>query len=78
VPAENARLRRLARRDRRFLAAVVAVAALAAPAGVVLAGRGSAPPVGCVRKLERGFMGGQTVTVCSRQPAGRALTGEHD
>jgi hypothetical protein len=76
MPAESARLRRrLDRRDRRFVGLVVAAAVLGTPAGIVLAGRDSGPPPGCVRTLERGFMGGQTVTVC-RSPA--ALTGKQD
>jgi hypothetical protein len=69
MPAESARLRRrLGRRDRRFLGLVVTTAALAAPVGVVLAEHGSKVKPGCVRTLERGFMGGQTVTRCA--PAG--------
>lgn len=74
MPAEAARLqRRLDGRDRRFVAIVVAAAVLATPAGIVLAERGAKTPPGCVRTLERGFMGGQTVTTCKPR-----LTGEHD
>jgi hypothetical protein len=65
VPAESARLRRsLGGRDRRFLAIVAAAVVLATATMLVLAGRGANPPAGCVRHLERGFMGGQTVTIC--------------
>jgi hypothetical protein len=75
VPAETARLqRRLAGRDRRFLTAVVAAVVLGTPAGVVLAERHAKPPLGCVRRLERGFMGGQTVTTCHSP----ARTGRRD
>lgn len=74
MPAESARLRRrLDARDRRFVAVVVAAVALATPAAIVLAERGPGPPAGCVRRLERGFMGAQTVTTCNRR-----LTGERD
>lgn len=69
MPAESARLqRRIGRRDRRFLGLVVATAALAAPVGVFVAEQSSKARPGCVRTLERGFMGGQTVTRCA--PAG--------
>jgi hypothetical protein len=69
MPAESARLRRrLERRDRRFLALVLTTAALAAPVGVVAAEHGSKARSNCVRTLEPGFMGGQTVTRCA--PAG--------
>jgi hypothetical protein len=72
VPAESARLRRrLGARDRRFLAIVAAVIVLGTPAGVVLAARDAKPPPGCVRRLERGFMGGQTVLTC-HSPAAEA------
>lgn len=65
MPAEAARLRRdLGRTDRRFLGLVLAAAALAAPVGVLVAGHGSKARPGCVRTLEPGFMGGQTVTRC--------------
>ncbi len=68
MPAECARLRRsLQRRDRRFLAIVAAVVFLGVPTALVLADRNAKPPTGCVRRLERGFMGGQTVTVCRNQ-----------
>jgi hypothetical protein len=67
VPAEPARLRRtLQGRDRRFLAIVAAAALLGIPATLVLADRHAKPPIGCARRLERGFMGGQTVTICRR------------
>ena len=70
MPAESARLLRpVGRRDRRFLGIALAAAALAAPAGVVLAAGSSKPPPGCVRTLEPGFMGGQTVTKCEKPAA---------
>lgn len=73
MPVESARLRRrLDGRDRRFVGIVAVAVVLGTPAGIVLAGRDSRPPPGCVRKLERGFMGGQTVTTCRTR-----LTGEH-
>lgn len=72
MPAESARLRRsLQRRDRRFLAIVAAAVALGAPAGLVLSEGSAKPAAGCSRRLERGFMGGQTVTVC-RNPSGES------
>jgi hypothetical protein len=72
MPAESARLRRrLGQWDRRFIGIVVAAVALAASAGVLLAQRGSTTPPGCVRRLEPGVMGGQTVTKC-RGSAARA------
>lgn len=73
MPAERARLRpSLQRRDRRFLAIVAAAVVLGTTTALVLAGRDAKPPTGCVRRLERGFMGGQTVTICrnrSTEPA---------
>jgi hypothetical protein len=72
MPSESARLRRpVERRDRRFLGIVLAAAVLAAPAGVVLAGESSKARPGCVQTLERGFMGGQTVTRCRKPEARR-------
>ena len=69
MPAESVRLgRQLQGRDRGFLAIVAAAVALGTPTGIVLAERHAQPPPGCVRHLERGFMGGQTVTTC-RSPA---------
>lgn len=65
MPAEQARLRRsLQGRDRCFLAIVAAALLLVTPAALILADRGAKSPAGCVRRLEAGFMGGQTVTVC--------------
>jgi hypothetical protein len=74
MPAESARLRRsLQSRDRRFLALVAAVV-LSTPVTLVLAERNAKPPPGCVRRLERGFMGGQTLTTC-RDPSRESLDG---
>jgi hypothetical protein len=79
VPAERARLRQtLQARDRRFLAIVAAALFLVAPAVLILAGRGAKPPAGCVRHLEAGFMGGQTVTICLDGPRAAHQTPQSD
>jgi hypothetical protein len=63
VPAESQRLlRRVGARDRRFLAVVAGVAAIATPVAVVFSG--SHPPSGCVTTTRAGFMGGQTYRYC--------------
>lgn len=65
MPAESTRLyRRVRRRDRWFVGAVVGAALVCTPVAVVLAGRDSGPPSGCVTTLRAGFMGGQTTTYC--------------
>jgi hypothetical protein len=76
MPAESTRLRRsLGRRDRRFLAIVAAAIVLGTPVGLVLAERTPKPPAGCTRRLERGFMGGQTATICRNPSRKSALDG---
>ena len=75
MPAESRRLRRsLQQRDHRFLAVVAAAVVLGAPTGVVLAERTAKLPRGCTQRLERGFMGGQTQTVCLH-PSRQSLDG---
>jgi hypothetical protein len=68
MPAESTRLsRRVRGRDRAFVALVAGAALVGTPVAIVLSGRSSDPPAGCVSVLRPGFMGGQTTTWCGKQ-----------
>lgn len=71
MPAESRRLRRRVRsRDRWFLAAAACVAVVGTPVAIVLtSSSGAGDRAGCVSRIEAGFMGGQTRTVCGARAA---------